>query len=166
MYSAPVPGSLGTPDGFLQHIMVNFFRRVSSTKPSKLCRSVRQVSGYISWVHIWILDCVCIRVGPMAKAISLYQHICLWSLRTYTQMHISSPISISELMKYTQTPVLHSLDGVMPTTDQAMLQETIWCSKAVWDRCYSTFGEFTYGYWRMYYVIIISHHPTTTLPAI
>ena len=55
--------------------------------------------------------------------------------------------SIYELMEYTLAPVvLHSLDDFMQTTDQAMLQETIWCSKAVWDRCYSTFGELIYGY--------------------
>ena len=101
---------------------------------------------------------ICIHVWP----ISLYQPICLWSLRTYTWMHIYSPISISELMKYTQTPVLHSLDGFMLKTDQALLQETIWRSKAVWDMCYSIVGEFTY--WRRYYVIIIPHHPANTLP--
>ena len=76
-------------------------------------------------------------------------------------MHIPSPISIYELMKYTLTPVLHSLDGFMLKNYQPLLQETIWCSKAVWDRCYSIFGEFTY--WRRYYVIIIPHHPANTL---
>ena len=56
--SAPVPGSLGAPDGFLQHSMVRFCRRLFGINPSKLCRSVGQVSGYMSWVHIRILDWV------------------------------------------------------------------------------------------------------------
>ena len=66
-------------------------------------------------------------------------------------------------MEYTLAPVvLHSLDDFMQTTVQAMLQETIWCSKAVWDRCYSTFGELIYGYWRRYYVVIIFQPPADT----
>ena len=70
-------------------------------------------------------------------------------------------------MKYTQTPAqlrswLHG-EKFSAKTDQAMLQKTIWCSIAVWDRCYSTFGEFIYGYWRRYYGSIIFPLPTITL---